>query len=340
MPGINAQRLAGQTLETDVCIVGAGAAGITIARELAGRSAHVCLVEAGGLEPDADIQALYAGTADGSTDPSYTSTTRRRYFGGSTNCWAGWCRPFDAIDFEAKPWLQHSVAWPFTRAEIERYYKRAATIVEVEPYNDLSRSEPSELGDLRLLPIRDSPPTRFGMKYRQELFDARNITTLLFANAKEFVPNAARTRIDVLEVVARDKTALKIRARLFVLASGGMENPRILLNSRSAIENGVGNHTGVLGRFFMAHTPIWGFGVATLTGSFLDRLHSGMSSPGHPTVTLSDDVQRQNKLMNAGFHLLLTKAAEPSARVVEALHPLFSSEIGRASCRERVYVLV
>ena len=91
-------------ITSDVCIIGAGAAGITMALEFAGKGIEVVVLEGGGFDPDAATQSLYAGENVGlSHEPPDES--RSRYLGGSTNCWGGWCRPLDAMDFEVRPWI-------------------------------------------------------------------------------------------------------------------------------------------------------------------------------------------------------------------------------------------
>ena len=76
-------------IEADICIIGGGAAGITIAREFIGTRHNVILLEGGGMEIDAATQDLYRGTNVGR---SYydLDACRLRYFGGSTNHWGGW----------------------------------------------------------------------------------------------------------------------------------------------------------------------------------------------------------------------------------------------------------
>jgi len=104
----------GTTLETDVCIVGAGAAGCTIARELRGQGFRVCLIESGGLKGHAGTQSLAKGElANGFGFP--LDETRVRGFGGTTAIWQGACRPLDPFDLEPHEWLPHS-GWPFARA--------------------------------------------------------------------------------------------------------------------------------------------------------------------------------------------------------------------------------
>lgn len=58
----SAQDLAeGQDLQADICIVGAGAAGIAMAMELIDSGLEVLLLESGGFEFDAKTQSLYEG---------------------------------------------------------------------------------------------------------------------------------------------------------------------------------------------------------------------------------------------------------------------------------------
>ena len=106
----------GTELAADVCIVGAGAAGITIARELLPRGRRVVLLESGFDAFDPVTQTLYDGVLRGlAYFPLGDEGTRTRQFGGSTNRWNGECRPLAAIDFETRAWMKDS-GWPFDLA--------------------------------------------------------------------------------------------------------------------------------------------------------------------------------------------------------------------------------
>ena len=91
----------GHRIEANLVIVGAGPAGITIARELNGSGIRIALLEAGGMEPSQESQQLYEGESIGwpVTD---LRIVRLRYFGGTSNHWTGFCRPCERIDFEAR----------------------------------------------------------------------------------------------------------------------------------------------------------------------------------------------------------------------------------------------
>ncbi|MFB6371647.1 MAG: FAD-dependent oxidoreductase, partial [Bradymonadaceae bacterium] len=93
---------ADDVLEADVCIVGAGAAGITLARQIGGDGADVLLLEAGGHDQTSRAQSLYDGKSTGALGNIELAETRIRAFGGTTRVWGGYCRPLQPIDFEQR----------------------------------------------------------------------------------------------------------------------------------------------------------------------------------------------------------------------------------------------
>ena len=127
-------------IETDLCIVGGGTAGMVLAREFFGTSLRVCLLESGGLTPEKETQDLALGQNVG--QPYFPlDTARPRIFGGSGTRWdipigqnrvGVRIRPLDPIDFEQRDWVPHS-GWPFDYNHIEPYYRRAQGVCRVEP---------------------------------------------------------------------------------------------------------------------------------------------------------------------------------------------------------------
>src|SRR4051812_7116273 len=108
------------TLGADLCVIGAGAAGIAIARTLAGRSLRVLVLESGGEAFASQTQSLYEGPETGL--PYFPlDGPRLRMFGGTTNHWAGVCRPFDEVDFEPRPWIPYS-GWSISKTDVDPYY--------------------------------------------------------------------------------------------------------------------------------------------------------------------------------------------------------------------------
>jgi len=259
----------GTTLHTDVCIIGAGAAGITIAQELSATPAAVILLEAGGLEVDADDQAQYRGKVTGRAYYPLDQA-RLRYFGGTTNHWGGMCRPLDAADFEARAWLPHS-GWPLTRSELDPYYTRAAELCELNG----ARFSPQDAGISTddLLPLdpritetvlfRFSRPTRFGKAYRARLASAPRVSVFVHANALELeTDNSARTVIGV-RAGCLNGSRFRVSARLYVVAAGGIDNARLLLASNRAASVGLGNDHDLVGRYFQDHLVVTGGAVLT-----------------------------------------------------------------------------
>src|SRR5690606_4691315 len=113
-----------RTYEADVCVVGAGPAGIAIAHALAGTRHRVCLLESGGLHCEDDAQALLEGASVG--EPGlHPAHSRLRVYGGSCRLWGGGCIPLAPGEFEARAWVPHS-GWPIDYQALEPYYRYAS----------------------------------------------------------------------------------------------------------------------------------------------------------------------------------------------------------------------
>lgn len=316
---IDALTLPADTLiEKDICIIGAGAAGITLARELAHQPFQVCLLESGGLDFEADTQSLYKGENLG---VSYfpIKESRARYLGGSTNLWGGWSRPLDDIDFSDRPWMPHS-GWCFTKADLVPYYKRAQQACKLGPFKyDLASWQEAlsqvQHQELPVLPddletyiwqIIPSPYLRFGEVYRAEIEQARNITTYLHANAVEIEANETAQTVKRLRVASLDGKQFWIAAKVFILAVGGIENPRLLLASNKVQNTGLGNQYNLVGRYFMEH-PYLMAGKAMLSNaaSFFTRINFRVDDIYMATgVGLSEAVQEREQVLNFSLRFL------------------------------------
>ncbi len=121
------------SLDYDICIVGGGAAGITLALELMKNGTNLCVLESGGLYYEDDTQLLAFGSVSGDGYPDL-DVGRLRILGGSTNHWAGNCTPLDSNDFEKRSWVPYS-GWPFSRKTLDPYYRRAHRYLQLGPYN-------------------------------------------------------------------------------------------------------------------------------------------------------------------------------------------------------------
>ena len=252
----------GALIDSDLCIIGAGAAGITIALELLDTGLNVLLVESGGLEFEEETQELYTAESIG-LPYGPLDANRLRYFGGTTNHWGGMSAPFQKIDLEKRDWVEHS-GWPISREELDPFYPRAYEICQLGPYKyGLSDWEDDKRKFLKLLPEklehkvwRFSPPTKFGKIYRSRLQSSEKIKILLHANATEIVTDWTTSNVTSIQLATLDGHKATVRSKLYVLACGGIENARVLLISNNVDAGGVGNRHDAVGRFFMEHPHI------------------------------------------------------------------------------------
>ena len=90
-----------ETLDADLCIIGSGAAGITLAREFLGSGLRVAVLAGGARSQTRPDQDLYNSEIVGLPHPG-THEGRARTFGGTTTLWGGQALPLDAIDFEPR----------------------------------------------------------------------------------------------------------------------------------------------------------------------------------------------------------------------------------------------
>jgi choline dehydrogenase-like flavoprotein len=306
----------GEALETDLCIFGAGAAGITLALEFAGRPVRVLIVESGGLDYDDAVQDLYNGEVVG-LPYAIDAETRLRYFGGSTNHWGGLSRPFDPLVLARRDWVPHS-GWPFGLDELEPYYAKAAELIEIGEISLDAAAWSARFGlpmfaldaetGLHNASFQQSPPTRFGERYQDQLLAAGNITIQLNTNLVELVAAAAGQRLEAARLRTLDGKGFTVKARTYVLACGGIENARLLLVSTGVEPAGLGNRHDQVGRYFMEHGHFH-LGEVVLADSAFDAalytdhqpLDNGSAVVFH--ISLTPEVQAAEKLLYGSLQL-------------------------------------
>nr|WP_314616569.1 GMC family oxidoreductase [uncultured Pseudomonas sp.] len=238
----------------DVCIIGAGPAGITLALRLAQAGWRVVLLEGGGHEYAPRSQELYKCTSSGLE--LYAEETRLRFLGGTSNHWAGRCRPFTASDFAVQP-PGDLPGWPIPYAEIERYLPAAMDIVDLpqgkafQPLNVALKG-----GDFDADRFLLSPPTRFAQKYAAALNDTPGLDVFINCNCVDLEFDKASGRLASIQVSDYERNRQRLVAKKFILATGAIENARQLLNSQSLQAAGVVSPDGLAGRCFMEHLNI------------------------------------------------------------------------------------
>ncbi|WP_102961236.1 GMC oxidoreductase [Mangrovicella endophytica] len=241
----NAAEFEASSFQPKVCIVGAGPAGITIARVLAKLGTPVVILEAGGEEVTEESQDFYRGTTVG--DPYFDlDVARLRFLGGCSNHWAGWCRVLDASDFEARPWVPDS-GWPIGRHDIEPFLGEVQDILDL-PAFEADRPIDADISWIQLI---KSPAVRFGQKYREEIATSDRIALVLNTHVTELVGDG--TQVTAARIRSNGAPARDLRVAQYVVATGGLENSRLLLWSNERSGGGVVPKPAALGRYWMEH---------------------------------------------------------------------------------------
>lgn len=300
----------GTVLDSDVCVIGAGVAGVTVAQELAHAGKRVCLAESGGFEPDPAVQALYGMASIGYPQrPDFMS--RARYFGGSCNLWAGRSMALAPLDLTERPWVPGG-AWPIDYAELARYYPAAAAVLGL-PHAPVR--EPDAVArhlsadERRLLDNPDLVPTlslwgrralRLGAGDARRLASMPGTTVLVSASAIELRTQESGERVAEALLKTLSGVECRIRAHQFVIACGGLETARLLLASRDRHQDGIGNERDLVGRYFMDH-PRAVFGKVHLSAAArLRGLRGRPVADGKLQVGLgfAPELQRREGLLN------------------------------------------
>jgi len=290
----------------DVCISGSGPAGIPLALKLAERKHRVLLLEAGGLQFTESSNKVYQGSNSG-LDYFAPNACRQRFFGGTSNHWGGWCREMNATDFMTRNHVPYS-GWPISKEDLNPYFAEAGTILHVHTprvadYLLQDGSDPN----LRKTAFRYSEPAaRLGIKYRREVESSGNLVCVLNANLVDIDLNENLDSVALLQVADYSGNRFRIRAGLYILCHGGIENPRTLLNANRQMKNGIGNDRDLVGRFFMEHPHF------TVAYGLLNHEHPGVTRFSHAKrsdlrVGIYEPVeafQKKEKILNFGLRFV------------------------------------
>jgi choline dehydrogenase-like flavoprotein len=333
---LDAHTLKETTLEADVCIAGAGAAGMTLALDLRASGLSVILLESGGFRREAQTQRLSDGRMIGINTWNMRSM-RVRALGGTTGHWEGWCRPLMPQDFEIRDYIPNS-GWPIRYADLLPWYARACETLEIGPFQWNAAARAKAMGTTVLSTgaaidhryYQFSPPTRFARVYGGALEKADNVRVIAHANVADIRLDQKRQRVESFTCRTFAKTEFHVHANRYVLALGGIENPRILLAARSQQLEGIANAFDVVGRYFMEHPHYYGsVGIVhlpELDRRFYTRMASDLKRANGTPVRvmgafgLAADIARRERLLNfsAAFHPLKENAETgvlPSASV-------------------------
>jgi len=313
-------------IETDICVIGAGPAGITLAREFIGSSLRVVLLESGEFENNPHIQELSQGEVNSSyLGVDALEAGRRRQFGGTPNRWVyttepgdgrryARCVPPEALDFESHA-EDPALCWPFPFDQLRPYYERAQNIWNSGPFDYQVSSwardrKPLETATdvLETRICQHGPNDVFILRYRDDLLSAENIALYLNCTAVALETDGAASRVRKLRVAKADGRTFSVAAKTYILACGGVENVQMLLSSDVAEPGAEGNRHDNIGRYVTDHPE---FRMGCIFPSHPDvydkvALYDIHWVGGHMVsgfLTISEAVKRSEKLLNMSVAL-------------------------------------
>lgn len=348
-------------IKADLCIVGSGPAGLSIAREFIGTSVNVLVVESGSKDEDPETQSLYQIENVGVPRELNHTVNRYRIVGGTSHIWTGRCAPFDELDFQPRSWVPYS-GWSITRRSLDRYLERAGENLGIGPHcyderlwEQFKVSRPASSLDEALVKsvfwqfskhhANPSEPARFGQGFMPD--NVPNISLLMNANVTHLNTNAEGTRLESIEVTSLNGKQATIHATAIVLCCGGIENARLLLASNRIVPHGVGNQNDLVGRFLMDHPgcvlgsfdPIAAKQVRDRFGHYWLDNAKGRHVYAHG-IALSHELQRKEQLLNCAAYLETIVAEDDPWRAVKSLkEALDSGRITPQAYRSAIAVL-
>jgi choline dehydrogenase-like flavoprotein len=290
------------SISSDVCVIGAGPAGITVSLALAKAGKSVILCEGGGDSYSQESQDQYNGIVIG--DPYHDlKVTRLRYLGGSSNHWSGWCRPLDAIDFEKKSNFPKAY-WPIQKNELDGYTFKACEILEISAPKPNKSFEQSHV--LQELDFSFShPPVRFKTKFQIELATSKKIQLILNANLCDL--DSIDGKVVKAIIKSFNNRKLEVNARSFIFAMGGIENSRMLLWTQFNAKRGLADSRIPIGAYWMEH-PHFTLGEMLLKSNVRTTRYVG----------LSHEEQKRLAILNCGMRLQAMEMGE-TKRIIKDL---------------------
>lgn len=332
-----------ETIEADVCIVGAGSAGITLAREFAEQDFRVCLLESGGFElPDETTRSLGEVESDG-TFVQVLPENRNRRFGGNAGYWGVKLShtqngvrliPFEEVDFEKRDWLPHS-GWSFDRQHLDPYYERAQAIMGAGPYaydtdhwtTEETPQLPFKTNRVKTSMFMFGNGQVFTQQYRIEIDRAPNITVYCYANALELETDASGQTVNQVRVGTLQGNRFWVSAKIVLLAAGGVENTHLLMLSNKTHQNGIGNEYDLLGRFFMDHPIVHGGTIVPFDRQIFNKtaLYDMRDVNGTHVLgglTLTKEVMYREQALNIASWIFPRPRWFPDAEAITSLRRL------------------
>lgn len=317
-------------LSCDICVVGAGAAGLSLATQLLNTRLQTVVLESGGMEAEAATQALYDVEISGRPHRGAIEG-RFRICGGSTTRWGGQALPLMQSDFEHRPWVPNS-GWPINFEELRPFYSRASQFLLVDD-RDYDRellsylsARPSPFDPQKLWYhfSKWSPKPSLRETYLPGICASETCTLLLHANATDI--NLSRNLTVVDNITARSLSGrhVRVNARIVILCAGGIEVPRLLLANSSQQKNGIGNGHDLVGRFFQDHPNAFVGSIKSDKPDRIQKLFNVFHRKGlkySVRCTAAPSWQRERQTLNASMGITFVQ----DGTAFQELRDLYSS---------------
>ena len=300
-------------------IIGAGIAGITLALELSNEFDNILLLESGGLVSDEKKQDDHGGITqyygiNSNHGKYYLRDMRLRYFGGTSNHWAGHCSLFDPIDFEKRDYVK-SPGWDIPYQEYYSYVSKAAEYAGLEDsdfggipqdfkkYPSLFSADSS----FEQLILKASQSPRYHERFLERVGQSDKITCVLNATLTDadFDYNQ-KYQFKSVKFKNNNLKEFEAKSDQYAFCMGSAEIIRFLLNINEQYSTNIGNQLNNLGKGFMEHLYITNFGYGYRYGkespvkSALIRVNENISSGKKTYINyrLKDEVQKKLETHN------------------------------------------
>lgn len=292
----------------DVCIAGAGPAGLAVALECEARGLSIIVIEAGGLQPQAAGLAAEAPDILDTLRHAQMDVVTRQALGGTSWAWGGECIPFDTIDFEHRDYVPHS-GWPISYSDISAWHDPAARFLAcgnsdfvgcLPGWDDLPSCNVDHLG-------RFSTSSNLANRYRNRLEQSPNIVLCVGKTVTGIQLDMSGHAVSCLKIRNSLGGATETQAaRFYVLAGGGVRTTHLLLALQRTFPQLCGGETGPLGRYYMGHIA---GEIATIV---FNEPKDSQEFVFHPVakkvyslrrIKIREDVQKRESLLNTAFML-------------------------------------
>ena len=251
-------------ITSDICIIGSGMSGQIVSSTLKDQS--LIIVESGGLDFDKNIQSLNIFEQVGLKFRE-NFLNRSRQLGGSANLWANQLMCLAKDDLINREWVSKNFSWPFDYKEIKSNYEDVINLIYKKNIQNFdifnsNKKNKSNILDEKLNNFREldfynhiwpSEVNKFNLKndFTKKILLSEKIKFIHNFTATEIIMDNEKQIVRKIKIQSKEKYCY-IKSKIFILASGAIENARILLNNQ---KNNLLNNQNI-GRYFMDHPRV------------------------------------------------------------------------------------